>query len=206
MESTLYFMARPPRFDIDQFLDAAVRRAAVSGPAGVTMSAVAKDAGAPSGSVYHRFPGRAALLAEVWLRTVERFQDGYLQALASQADPRRSARAATRHVVAWSRAYPQEAALLLYGPREFGRPEWSDEHRARADRGNQRVFAAVTALARELGALDPQAAERVTIALVDLPLSLVRRHLRAGEPLPAHAEDLAEQCAAALLDPPVENP
>ncbi|MFI6449214.1 TetR/AcrR family transcriptional regulator [Kitasatospora sp. NPDC050543] len=192
-------MARPPRFDTDQLLDAAVRQAATSGPAGVTMSAVAKAVGAPSGSVYHRFPGRSALLAEVWLRTVEGFQEGYFEALDTDDDARRAACAAARHVVSWSRAHPEEAALLLYGAEDFARADWSEEHVRRADRGNQRVRASLAALAAALGAEGPQAAECVTLAVIDLPLSLVRRHLRAGGPLPAHAEDLAEECTAALL-------
>ncbi|MGW7450438.1 TetR/AcrR family transcriptional regulator [Streptomyces sp. NPDC054787] len=192
-------MARPPRFDTDQILDAAVRLAASAGPGAVTMSAVAQAIGAPSGSMYHRFAGRTALLAEVWLRTVERFQESYSAVLDSDPDPRRAARAAARHVVAWSRAHPQEASLLLHGPEEFGRADWSEEHRARADRGNHRVFGTVRSLAAALGATDPRGHERVTLAMVDLPLSVVRRHLRAGGPLPPHAEDLAEECAAALL-------
>ncbi|MFE3020779.1 TetR/AcrR family transcriptional regulator [Streptomyces sp. NPDC059256] len=192
-------MARPPRFDVDQLLDAAVRRAAMAGPAGVTMSAVAKDVGAPSGSVYHRFPGRSALLAEVWLRTVEGFQEGYLRALQADDDPRCAGRAAARHVVAWSRAHPEEAALLLYGAEDFGRADWSEEHGDRADLGNRRVRTALAALAASLGAKGPGAVECVALALVDLPLSLVRRHLRAGELLPVHAEGLAEQCATVLL-------
>ncbi|MFF0445082.1 TetR/AcrR family transcriptional regulator [Streptomyces sp. NPDC004609] len=191
-------MARPPRFDKDQFLDAAVRLAAASGPSGVTMSAVAQEVGAPSGSVYHRFPGRPALLAEVWLRTVGRFQDGFLRALAS--DP--SGGAAARHVVAWSRTHPAEAALLLYGPEDFGRADWSEEHRDRAHRGNRQVRLALTGLARARGAEGPRALEKAALALVDLPLSLVRRHLRAGTPLPRHAEDLAEECAKSLLPGP----
>ncbi|MEU9161304.1 TetR/AcrR family transcriptional regulator [Streptomyces sp. NPDC048424] len=192
-------MARPPRFDTDQILDAAVRLAATAGPGGVTMSAVAQAVGAPSGSMYHRFTGRPALLAEVWLRSVERFQEGWFATLHSDPDPRRAARAAARHVVAWSRAHQEEAALLLYGPQEFGRADWSEEHTRRADSGNQRVYAALAALAAALGATDPQGRDRVTLALIDLPLSVVRRHLRAGGPLPPHAEDLAEQSAAALL-------
>ncbi|MEU6878770.1 TetR/AcrR family transcriptional regulator [Streptomyces sp. NPDC046712] len=191
-------MARPPRFDTDQILDAAVRLGA-AGPGGVTMSAVAQAIGAPSGSMYHRFPGRSALLAEVWLRTVERFQQGYFDALHSDSDPHRAARAAARHVVSWSRAHPQEAQLLLYGAEEFGRGDWSQEHRERADLGNRRVFDSLGDLAATLGAARPQDRERIALAVVELPLSVVRRHLRAGDSLPPHAEDLAEQCAAALL-------
>ncbi|MFC9298713.1 TetR/AcrR family transcriptional regulator [Streptomyces sp. NPDC057011] len=192
-------MARPPRFDTDQILDAAVRLAASGGPGGVTMSAVAQAVGAPSGSMYHRFAGRTALLAEVWLRTVERFQAGYFDALHSDPDPRRAARAAARHVVAWSRAHVEEASLLLHGVGEFGRADWGEEYVRRADFGNERVYASLGALASSLGVTGPRDRERVTLALVDLPLSVVRRHLRAGEPLPPHAEDLAEECAAALL-------
>lgn len=191
---------------MSQFLDAAVHRAAMSGPAGVTMSSVAHDVGAPSGSVYHRFPGRTALLAETWLRTVERFHEGYFAALASDTDAHRAGSAAARHVVAWSRANPEEAALLLHGADSFGRADWPEEYRRRADLGNQRVRDALTALATAVGAEGPQATERVALALVDLPLSLVRRHLRAGAPLPAHAEDLVEQCTAALLGGPPAAP
>ncbi|MEU8918282.1 helix-turn-helix domain-containing protein [Streptomyces nigrescens] len=192
-------MARPPRFDTAQLLDAAVRLAAESGPAGVTMSAVAAAVGAPSGSVYHRFAGRSALLAEVWLRTVEGFQAGYFEALESSDDPRAGGRAAARHIVAWSRAHPAEAALLLYGAQEFGRDDWSDEHLLRAEEGNMRVRAALAALAGALGLHGREGFDRVTLAAVDLPLSLVRRHLRGGTPLPPHSEDLAEKCTEALL-------
>ncbi|MFF5970066.1 TetR/AcrR family transcriptional regulator [Streptomyces sp. NPDC012769] len=203
-------MARPPRFDTDQLLDAAVRLAAEGGPVAVTMAAVAQAVGAPSGSVYHRFAGRTALLAEVWLRTVERFQEGYFAALAEASVPdaerrpgpeaaRAAACAAARHVVAWSRAHSDEATLLLYGAKDFGRPDWSEEHIRRADSGNARVFASIGTLAADLGATDDPGRDRVVLALIDLPLSLVRRHLRAGEPLPPHAEDLAEECTAALL-------
>ncbi|MFV0137553.1 TetR/AcrR family transcriptional regulator [Streptomyces sp. HMX87] len=192
-------MARPPRFHTDQLLDAAVRLAAAGGPAAVTMSAVAQAVGAPSGSLYHRFAGRTALLAEVWLRTVERFQEGYHAVLGSESDPRRAARAAARHVVAWSREHPDEAALLLYGAADFGRAEWSEEHTRRADSGNRRVYASLHALAEALGATDEQGRDRVALALVDLPLSVVRRHLRAGTPLPRYAENLTEECAEALL-------
>ncbi|MBT2439167.1 TetR/AcrR family transcriptional regulator [Streptomyces sp. ISL-36] len=199
-------MARPPRFDTDQLLDAAVGLAAAGGPAAVTMSAVAQAVGAPSGSVYHRFPGRSALLAEVWLRTTERFQDGYFSALHSDPDPHRAAAVAARYVISWSRAHTDEAALLLHGAAEFGRDGWSEEHRHRADLGNQRVLRSIGTLAEALGATGAAGRDRVTLALVDLPIAVVRRHLNAGDPLPPHAETLAEECTAALLAPVTTSP
>ncbi|GHI90178.1 hypothetical protein [Streptomyces xanthophaeus] len=159
---------------------------------------MAQAVGAPSGSVYHRFAGRPALLAEVWLRTVEAFQEGYLALVEAPSEPGAAAGAAARHVIAWSRAHPHEAALLLYG-----RADRSEEPRERADRGNARgnarVLGAVGSLAAVLGANGPEDQERVALALVDLPLAVVRRHLRSGRALPPYAEDLAEESAATLL-------
>jgi AcrR family transcriptional regulator len=153
----------------------------------------------PNGSIYHRFPQRLALLAELWLRTVERFQDGYFAALHSDPDPLRAGAAAARHVVAWSRQNPQEAAVLLHGPHSFGRDEWPPEYGQRADEGNQRVLGAVAELADRIGATAEPDVDRVMMAVVELPLAVVRRHLRAGTSLPVHAEALAESCATDLL-------
>ncbi|GHE68520.1 putative transcriptional regulator, TetR family protein [Streptomyces longispororuber] len=193
-------MARPPRYDSGRFLDAAVRLAAEAGPAAVTMAAVAKAVGAPSGSVYHRFASRPALLAEVWLRTVEDFQEGWFAALGDGGQgPRAAARAAAVHVVAWSRAQPRAAALLLYGPADFGQGGWPEESEARARAGHERVRTALAELCADLGEDGARAAERVALAVVDVPLTIVRRHLRRGEDLPPYAEQLAGDSALALL-------
>ncbi|GHC57544.1 TetR/AcrR family transcriptional regulator [Streptomyces flavofungini] len=193
-------MARPPRYDVSRFLDAAVELAAAAGPSAVTMAAVAKAVGAPSGSVYHRFPGRPALLAEVWLRTVEGFQEGWFAALGSGGgDPRAAARAAAVHVVAWSRTHPREAALLLYGAADFAEADWPAASAGRAAAGHRRVGEAVAGLCAALGAEAGPAADRVALAVIDMPLTIVRRQLRRGQELPAHAEELAGESALLLL-------
>ncbi|MFC0597996.1 TetR/AcrR family transcriptional regulator [Streptomyces palmae] len=192
-------MARPPRYNEMLLLDTAVQLAAAAGPAAVTMSAIAKASGVPNGSIYHRFPQRLTLLAELWLRTVERFQDGYLAALRSDPDPLRAGAAAARHVVAWSRKNPQEAAVLLHGPQSFGRDEWPEEFTQRADKGHERALGAVAELAKRLGATTEPDIDQVMLAVVELPLAVVRRYLRAGSPMPLYVEDLAQRCAMDLL-------
>ena len=57
-------MPRPARFTRDELLDAAAALLAADGPSAVAMSVVARAVGAPSGSMYHRFPTRAALCGE----------------------------------------------------------------------------------------------------------------------------------------------
>ncbi|MBL7496624.1 helix-turn-helix transcriptional regulator [Frankia sp. CNm7] len=64
-------MGRPVRDDADTLLDAAAGLVTERGPAGVTMSAVARGVSTQR-SVYHHFPDRAALLPALWLRTLAR--------------------------------------------------------------------------------------------------------------------------------------
>src|SRR5258705_4453627 len=102
-------MPRPALFTVDELLDAAAALLAADGPSAVTMSAVARAAGAPSGSMYHRFPTRAALCGELWLRTEERFRAGVSAALATSADPQGRCVAAARFTVPLCRDQPGEA-------------------------------------------------------------------------------------------------
>ncbi|MBE1574111.1 TetR/AcrR family transcriptional regulator [Amycolatopsis roodepoortensis] len=191
-------MGRPPRHTADDFLDAAVRIFATEGAAGVTMSAVAREVGAPSGSIYHRFPGRPALLAAVWLRTVTRFQQGYLEALEQEPVTEAAVEAAAQ-VVRWCRANPAEGKLLYGGASALGVDDWSAEDRARVDAANQRLDAAITKVLRRLRPLTGRNTDELMLALVDLPYAAVRRHLDRGEAPPPRTVDLVARTTRTLL-------
>lgn len=182
-------MARPSRHDRPVLLDAALELAVEGGPAAVTMAAVARTAGAPSGSVYHRFPSRSALLTALWDQAVTDFQREFTAAATgSPGDPLRAAATAARTVVQWCASHPRQARVLLHGPAAFD-----------ATPSAAGPVDALRQLADRLGAHSPAARERVTVALVDIPYALVRRYLTADGTLPAHAVEVAEQCALALL-------
>src|SRR5690349_19362016 len=154
-------MPRPALFTLDELLDAAAALLAADGPPAVTMSAVARAVGAPSGSMYHRFPTRAALCGELWLRTEERFHEGFTAALSSSMDPQKRCAAAARFTVQWCRDHPVEAQVLLAGADALGAAEWPDElagRRKRLHRALRRHLAAVTA--------DP---DRINAAVIDIP-------------------------------------
>lgn len=186
-------MPRPARYTVDVLLDAAAQLLAADGPAAVTMSAVARRTGAPSGSVYHRFPTRAALCGELWIRTEERFQDGLLEALSSGDDAQQRSVAGALRIVAWCREHPVEAQVLLAGPDELGMGEWPEQVTGRRKRLQRKLKKALAEVGDDPG--------RVNAALIDVPYAIVRRHLRAGQSIPASADAIVTDCARALIPP-----
>jgi AcrR family transcriptional regulator len=191
-------VGRPAQYDTDSLLDIAVAVAAGRGPQAVTMAAVIEAAGAPSGSLYHRFPSRPALQAALWLRTVERFQAGFLRAARGE-DGLRAALGAAAHTIEWSRAHDDEARVLLYGAADFGHESWAEPERKRLAAGQAEVAATIDGLAAKLDLSESDARERTLLATVDLPLALVGRRLASGEPVPAGAEQLIEPAVRALI-------
>ena len=67
------------KFTQDGILDATAEEVLVKGSS-VTIGDVSRRLGAPSGSIYHRFPSREDLLVRLWLRSVGRFHEAYLAA------------------------------------------------------------------------------------------------------------------------------
>ena len=184
-------MPRPAIFTLDELLDAAAALLAADGPSAVTMSAVARAAGAPSGSMYHRFPTRAALCGELWIRTEERFHAGLSAALAISEEPQMRCVAAARFTVRWCCEHPVEAQVLLTGADALGAADWPDELTSRRRRLHR-------ALRRSLAGM-PAHRDRVNAAVIDIPYAVVRRHLIAGRAIPASADAIVEQCARALI-------
>lgn len=187
----------PARFSTDQLLDCALELFAVGGVAAVSVARVAKHAGAPSGSVYHRVAGRDDLLALMWIRSMERFHGGYLQALSDE-DPQRAAERAVRHVVDWTRAHPADALLLLqHGAGDLLTAGVSVDLRERGSLGRQRLEDAINDW-RKRHPSSPSA-NRARFALIDLPYAAVRPHLRAGKAIPDEAHDLLRDALSGVL-------
>jgi AcrR family transcriptional regulator len=184
-------MPRPARYSVDELLDAAAAVLAADGPAAVTMSAVARATGAPSGSMYHRFPTRAVLCGELWMRTEERFHAGFTSALSASDDPQERCVAGARYAVQWCRDHPAEAQVLLAGADALCLADWPDDlaaRRRRLQRKLRRLLAAVP--------VDP---DRLNAALIDIPYAVVRRHLLARRAIPASADAIVEDCVRILI-------
>lgn len=60
-------MVRLARYSADAIVQAAIALTAEGGPSAASMAAIAQKIGAPTGSLYHRFDSRAAILATGWV-------------------------------------------------------------------------------------------------------------------------------------------
>ncbi len=162
------------------------------------MSAVARAAGAPSGSVYHRFPDRPALLAAVWLHAVEDFQDGYREALGDEPSPAAAVRA-SEWIVDWCRDRPGPAAVLQAGVRVFEPDTWSPSARAELDRIHERQARELKALGELISARTGLPRDQVLFVLMDVPLAAVRPHLLAGQVPPPRTRTMVRELMQAVL-------
>jgi AcrR family transcriptional regulator len=196
-------MARPARFTGQDLLTAAATVAAAHGPGAATIGAIAKAAGAPTGSLYHRFPSRDALLGTLWLDLVGRFQAGWIEAMEAG-----DTEAAVLHAAAWVREHPTEARLLLlYRREDFLAGEWPPDLAERAAHVNDRAGAVLRAFTRaELGDDLPASVRRVRFALVEIPYAAVRPYVAARQPPPPDLDALVLTASQAVLDKGASSP
>jgi AcrR family transcriptional regulator len=61
-------MVRLAKYNEDSFIESAIQIAAQCGTGAVSMASIAAKAGAPIGSLYHRFDSRGTVLARAWLK------------------------------------------------------------------------------------------------------------------------------------------
>lgn len=194
-------MPRPAKFSEEQILDVSRDLVVESGPATLTMTAVSRLLGAPSGSLYHRFPGRDTLAAALWVRAVRRFQSGYLAELGNR-DPLQAALAAAGHVVTWSRANLNDARLLLqFRSRDLVHGQWPQTLRDENLRLRRQLETSIRDLQASFGATEPAERHRVSFAVIDVPYAAVRPALAAGIPPPKSTDILVAETVEQTLQP-----
>jgi AcrR family transcriptional regulator len=188
-------MGRKEHFKRDEFMDAALKMVAQGGPGALTVSALAIGMKAPIGSVYHRFQSRDALLAELWIRAVEQFQRGFLEALA------RNGLLASLYTVEWVRKHPNEGRLLLlYRREELLSGDWPEHLKEDVARLSRELDSGIRSFAeKRLGSLTEETLRRATFALVDVPLAAVRQHLQEGKPPPDIVDELIRATYLAII-------
>ena len=184
------------KFSQTDFLAAAQAIASADGPAAATIASITARLEAPTGSFYHRFASRNALLGELWLRTVLDFQQG----LGAALDAGDGLRAAL-HTPAWTRAHRGSARLLLlYDRRDFVQGEWPEELGERVAEMTRRMEAGARRRARVIFGRDGREEVRLAQFLIsEVPVAAVRQHLVRDEPPPPLVDRLIRTTYRAVV-------
>jgi AcrR family transcriptional regulator len=193
-------MTRRAQHRIDDILDAARGLVLERGARSATVDAIASASGAPVGSLYYRFGSRDGLVGELWIRAVRRSQAAFLDALG-HPDPEQAAVDAALSIHDFVARHRDDARLLVSFRREDllhgARSPKSirtlqDLNRPIEERLNdltRRLFKRVTA----------ENVQRTTLAVIDIPFGVLRRHLVAGNELPSGLREQLEAAVRAVL-------
>ena len=189
-------------FERSDMTGAALRLVADRGPQAVTVADLAREVGAPTGSIYHRYRSREQLLAELWMEVVEGFQAGFAASLAG-ADDLEGAVDTARFMAAWTREHPLEARLLLLHRRQdFVAGDWPEDLAARASALEPQIGAALRSFAQRVcGRADAETMARLRYALLDAPFGAIKPYVQARKRVPAVVDDLVAATVRAVLGP-----
>ena len=190
-------MGRRAHISDADLVAAAGRACARLGLARATINAIAKEAGVPVGSVYHRVSSRSALLAEVWIAAAQAFGREFL----SQLGGARSLDAAAEVALVtprFTRADHAAGVVLLAHRRDDFLEGAPEESRARAARLSSDLQKGLADAARRLLPDDKRGREKIAVALIGVPYGAVRVFLPQATP-PAELDPVILAAARAAL-------
>lgn len=186
-------------FSTDAILDAAREVVVERGSRAATVEAIAKAAGVPVGSIYHRFSSIEELLARVWLRAVRASQEAALAVPLAAGETLGDAEALALAMYDHCLANPSDTLLLDALSRAELIAHADQELRAELESVNEEIERRMAQFARSvLGHADAKARNLVVLALVDLPHGFAHRELSSGRPTPARRERLPAAVRAVL--------
>jgi AcrR family transcriptional regulator len=187
---------------VDSLLDAVRAVVLRHGPRATTVASVAIQAGAPVGSIYHRFSSLDEMLARTWLRAVRGTHGAHRQ--ADSTDPVDVALAHYDYCVA-----NREDVLLLELLRrdDIAALRLDAELEAEVTAINRETRASMRLLAEQVfGHVDRQNIDLLKLAVIDLPYAFTQDHLRAGHAPPAARRERLPVAVRAVLLATPEDP
>ena len=191
-------MVAATKYTEDAILDAAAIEISSTGFDAVSVASIARTLGAPSGSIYHRFPSKKHLIGALWVRTVRRYAASLGEALAAPqlADLPERIIGCTFD---WVAAHPIDADLLMqFRTEDFIGGNWPVD-----------VVEAVETTNGHLADIIVELAERchvhpldMTLAVIDIPAATARRLIlsRAGPETEQHIRRRAIELTAHLIE------
>jgi AcrR family transcriptional regulator len=188
-------MGRRAYFKNGDFIEAAIRLIAELGPSALTISALSERIKAPVGSVYHRFPSRDAILAELWLTIVESFQKEFLKILKTDGLK------AALYSLQWVREHPNEGrVLLLYRREDIASGKWPIDLQKRAQHLTKEMDEAIRLFTQQqFGRVTRETIDRTLFVLRDAPGGIIRRYLEYNKIPPESVCELIRETYVAVM-------
>ena len=172
-------MVRLAKYNEDSFIDSAIQIAAQCGIGAVSMASIASQAGAPVGSLYHRFDSRNAVLARAWLKVRADFR-----AQVSCHWTRGDTWLAVEALVQWCRNKPVYARFMLQSD---DAPDFGDlpaQLRAELEADQAELDAAFTRCVQSLPARVDNPVHVLRFILIGAPVAIVKPFLSQDLPIP----------------------
>ena len=190
-------MVRTARFSEGDFIDATMALVAEGGPTAATMQAIARRVGAPTGSIYHRFESRSAVLGAAWNAAYASF----VAALAPLLREGRPCEAALA-ILPWTREDGCRARfLLLHEPvslfEDTPPPAPLRLELERLEDAFDGAFRACVG-AQGVAGVGEEALARAKFLIFDAPIAILRPHLMRGGTVPPFAERMIAELHAGM--------
>jgi AcrR family transcriptional regulator len=189
-------MGRKAYFTNEEFIDSAIQIIAGEGLSALTIAGLSTRMTAPIGSVYHRFPSRDALIAELWLNIIESFQNEWLKILQTDG------LGATLFCLEWVRIHPNEArVMLLYRIDDLTTNEWPKDLQKRALRLARELREGIASFTKkQFGSVAKEYIDRTLFAIYDAPMGILRRYLHENEIPPKSIAELIRETYKAVIE------
>ncbi len=191
-------MVRTAKFDDNSFIQSAITLISMGGPAAATMASIAASAGAPTGSIYHRFKSRSALLGAAWVHCLGSMTDDMLPLL----EQGQSAGAIVA-LIHWAGENPEMARLImLYGENDLIDGELPAELHKKLNGINKKLGAGLSALLKHRKKdLSASNLALVNFAIFDGPIAAMKPTLRMKQASPSlKCREAALACGRATLE------
>ena len=172
-------MVRLAKYNEDSFIDSAIAIAAQCGVGAVSMASIALKAGAPIGSLYHRFDSRGMVLARAWLKVRADFQ-AEVSCHWQRGDTWRAVQA----LLAWCRSKPVYARFMLQSEHAPDVGDLPPHMHAELEADQAALDAAFEACLRCLPLQQDDALHVLRFVLIGAPVAIVTPFLNQELPIP----------------------
>ncbi len=172
-------MVRLAKYTEDGFIDSAIQIAAQCGIGAVSMASIAAKAGAPIGSLYHRFDSRGTVLARAWLKVRADFRTEVTHHWeGGDTWP------AVVALLQWCRARPAYARFMLHADDapDFGELPAALRAELEAD---QAAFDAAFERCLQQMPVGVQEPHVLRFVLIGAPVAIVKPYLNQEQPIPS---------------------